>query len=55
MKKSKKWIALFLAALCTFTPLTAFAADVNIDRKPLQMDVSPTVINGRTMVPMRYF
>ena len=53
MKKSKKWIALFLAALCTFTPLTAFAADVNIDRKPLQMDVSPTVINGRTMVPMR--
>ena len=29
MKKSKKWIALFLAALCTFTPLTAFAADVN--------------------------
>ena len=53
MKKSKKWIALFLATLCTFTPLTAFAADVNIDRKPLQMDVSPTVINGRTMVPMR--
>ena len=32
MKKSKKWIALFLAALCPFTPLTAFAADVNIDR-----------------------
>lgn len=46
MKKSKKWIALFLAALCTFTPLTAFAADVNIDRKPLQMDVSPTVTMG---------
>ena len=53
MKKSKKWIALFLAALCTFTPLTAFAADVNIDRRPLQMDVSPTILNGRVMVPMR--
>lgn len=49
----KKFLTMFLAALCTFTPITASAIDVNIDRKPLKMDVEPAVINGRTLVPMR--
>ena len=51
----KKLFTIFLAILCAFAPITAFAADVAIaiDRKPLQTDTAPTSINGRTMVPVR--
>jgi len=53
MFEMKKFVTMLLAALCAFTPVSAFAIDVNIDRMPLQMDVEPATINGRTMIPMR--
>lgn len=49
----KKLLTVFLAALCAFTPVSAFAIDVNIDKMPLVMDVEPATVNGSTMVPMR--
>ena len=49
----KKFLTMFLAALCAFAPISASAIDVNIDRVPLRMDVEPAVVNGRTLVPMR--
>ncbi|MFM9413259.1 copper amine oxidase N-terminal domain-containing protein [Peptococcus simiae] len=50
----KKWLlalALPLALLFGATP--AQAIDVFIDGKPLQSDVPPQIMSGRTMVPMR--
>lgn len=50
----KKWLMLCvmsLVLLCTAVP--AYAVDVFIDGKPLQSDVPPQIVSGRTMVPLR--
>lgn len=49
----KRLLSVFIATTCAFAPVSASAINVTIDTKPLVMDVKPSVINGRTMVPMR--
>lgn len=49
----KKLLSIVVAAACFLAPTAASAISVTIDDVPLVMDVEPTVINGRTMVPMR--
>lgn len=50
----KKWLlALALPLVLLFWATPAQAIDVFIDGKPLQSDVPPQIVSGRTMVPMR--
>lgn len=49
----KKFLLLLLTAVFTFAPVSAAAIDVKIDNKKLNTDVPASIINDRTMVPMR--
>ena len=49
----KKYILLLLTAVLSMAPVSAAAIDVKIDNRKLTMDVPASIINGRTMVPMR--
>lgn len=49
----KKPILLLLITMLLFQPLAANAIMVQVDGTPLQMDVAPVSMEGRTMVPLR--
>ena len=49
----KKLVLILLTAILSIAPVSAAAIDVKIDNKKLVMDVPASIINGRTMVPMR--
>ena len=58
MKKQLSFMhLLILAILLTFIPTSTFASHENItvilDGEKIEFDVQPTIINGRTMVPLR--
>ena len=49
----KKKILLFLTFILSAAPISAAAIDVNINNRKLALDVPASIINDRTMVPMR--
>ena len=49
----KKLLFIFIMVFTLLISQSVFAAAVTIDKELLQTDVSPTIINGRVMVPMR--
>lgn len=63
MRIRKFSIALFMIGIIMMTPVLGFGSyakadsgnsvTVNINGSPLQMDVPPTIIEGRTLVPLR--
>ncbi|MBC9784333.1 hypothetical protein H1S01_07390 [Heliobacterium chlorum] len=56
-KQYKQWLIPVITTLIVSSTVTPTFADegifVNIDGKPIFFDVQPTVIEGRTMVPLR--
>ena len=49
----KKFIILLLTLLCISSISYADEIKVTIDNLPIEFDVAPTIIENRTMVPMR--
>lgn len=53
-KMIKKCVAILVVLLLLSVSVPALAAiNVTVDGVPLQFDVEPTIVSGRTMVPMR--